>query len=43
MKIAHIVDSMEIGGAEMLVLLMSRLQREQGHGPSVYAIAGSPR
>jgi glycosyltransferase involved in cell wall biosynthesis len=40
MKIAHIVDSMEIGGAEMLVLLMSRLQREQGHDPSVYAIAG---
>jgi glycosyltransferase involved in cell wall biosynthesis len=40
MKIAHIVDSMEIGGAEMLVLLMSHLQREQGHDPSVYAIAG---
>jgi glycosyltransferase involved in cell wall biosynthesis len=40
MRIAHIVDSMEIGGAEMLVSQMCRLQREQGHDPSVYAIAG---
>ena len=39
MKIAHVVDSMEVGGAEMLVLQMCRLQREQGHSPSVYAIA----
>ena len=40
MKIAHVVDSMEIGGAETLVLQMCRLQREQGHDPRVYAIAG---
>ena len=40
MKIAHVVDSMEIGGAEMLVTQMCHLQREQGHDPSVYAIAG---
>jgi len=39
MKIAHVVDSMEVGGAEMLVLQLCRLQREQGHAPCVYAIA----
>ena len=39
MKIAHVVDSMEVGGAETLVLQMCRLQREQGHDPCVYAIA----
>jgi glycosyltransferase involved in cell wall biosynthesis len=39
MKIAHIVDSMEVGGAETLVVQMCRLQRELGHDPSVYAIA----
>jgi glycosyltransferase involved in cell wall biosynthesis len=39
MKIAHIVDSMEVGGAETLVSQMCSLQREQGHYPRVYAIA----
>jgi glycosyltransferase involved in cell wall biosynthesis len=39
MKIAHVVDSMEVGGAETLVSQMCRLQREQGHDPSVYAVA----
>jgi glycosyltransferase involved in cell wall biosynthesis len=39
MRITHIVDSMEVGGAETLVSQMCRLQREQGHNPSVYAIA----
>jgi L-malate glycosyltransferase len=39
MKIAHVVDSMEIGGAEMLVWQMCHLQREQGHDPCVYALA----
>jgi len=39
MKIAHIVDSMEVGGAEVLVSQMCRLQREHGHDPCVYAIA----
>jgi L-malate glycosyltransferase len=39
MKIVHVVDSMEVGGAEMLVSQMCRLQREQGHEPSVYAVA----
>ena len=39
MKIAHVVDSMEMGGAETLVMQMCRLQREIGHAPSIYAIA----
>lgn len=39
MKIAHVVDSMEVGGAETLVSQMCQLQREQGHDPSVYAVA----
>ncbi len=30
---------MEVGGAEILVSQMCRLQREQGHDPRVYAIA----
>jgi glycosyltransferase involved in cell wall biosynthesis len=38
MKIAHIVDSMEVGGAETLVSQICCLQREQGHHPSVYAV-----
>jgi glycosyltransferase involved in cell wall biosynthesis len=38
MKIAHIVDSMEVGGAETLVSQTCRLQREQGHSPYVYAV-----
>jgi len=39
MKIAHVVDSMEVGGAETVVSQMCRLQREQGHTPRVYAVA----
>jgi glycosyltransferase involved in cell wall biosynthesis len=39
MKIAHVVDSMEVGGAEMLVMQVCRLQREQGHDTRVYAVA----
>jgi L-malate glycosyltransferase len=39
MKIAHVVDSLEIGGAETLVSQMCRAQREQGHDPSLYAVA----
>lgn len=39
MKIAHVVDSLEVGGAEILVAQMCRAQRELGHEPSVYAIA----
>jgi glycosyltransferase involved in cell wall biosynthesis len=38
MKIAHVVDSMEVGGAETVVAQMCRLQREQGHDPCVCSI-----
>ncbi len=38
MKIAHVVDSMEIGGAETLVAQLCHQQRKDGHDPSVYAI-----
>jgi len=38
MRIAHVADTMEVGGAEMLVSQMCRLQREQGHDPCVYAV-----
>ena len=39
MKIVHVVDSMEVGGAETLVSQMCRLQRDQGHDPSILAVA----
>jgi glycosyltransferase involved in cell wall biosynthesis len=39
MRIAHVVDSMGVGGAETIVSQMCRLQREQGHDPCVYAVA----
>lgn len=38
MKIAHVVDSMEVGGVETLVSQMCRVQREQGHDPRVYVV-----
>ena len=39
MKIAHVVDSMDVGGAETIVAQMCRLQRDQGHAPRIYAVA----
>lgn len=39
MKIAHVVDSMEVGGAETLVEQMCLRQRELGHAPCVFAVA----
>jgi glycosyltransferase involved in cell wall biosynthesis len=39
MKIAHVVDSMEVGGAETLVSQLCRVQRDEGHEPCVYAVA----
>ncbi|MGB0066224.1 MAG: glycosyltransferase, partial [Terracidiphilus sp.] len=39
MKIAHVVDSMEVGGAEVLVAQMCKRQRELGHEPWVLAVA----
>ena len=38
MKIAHVVDTMDVGGAETLVLQMSRRQRELGHETSIYTL-----
>jgi glycosyltransferase involved in cell wall biosynthesis len=40
MKIAHIVDCMEVGGAETLVSQLCSWQRDQGHEPRVYSILG---
>ena len=34
-KIVHLVDNMEIGGAEKLIAMLCQWQREQGHDPSV--------
>jgi glycosyltransferase involved in cell wall biosynthesis len=39
MKIVHVVDSMDVGGAETLVSQMCRLQRDHGHNPSILAVA----
>jgi glycosyltransferase involved in cell wall biosynthesis len=38
MKIIHVVDSMEMGGAEILVALLCRSQRREGHTPSIYCL-----
>jgi len=38
MKIAHLADSMEIGGAERLIHQLCRWQRQQGHDPSVHCL-----
>ena len=35
MRIVHVVDSMEVGGAEVLVADLCRLQQEQGHDVSI--------
>ena len=38
MRIVHVVDSMEMGGAEILVALLCRWQRSQGHNPTVFCL-----
>jgi len=38
MKIVHLADSMEVGGAEKLITLLCRWQREQGHDASVHCL-----
>jgi glycosyltransferase involved in cell wall biosynthesis len=38
MKIAHIVDSMEVGGAERITLDLCRWQKAQGHSVSVHCL-----
>lgn len=38
MKIAHVVNSMDMGGAEMLVSMMCRKQRAHGDEPRIFAV-----
>src|SRR5690242_21900368 len=38
LRIAHVVDSMEMGGAEKLTATMCRMQRRRGHNPSVHCL-----
>jgi glycosyltransferase involved in cell wall biosynthesis len=40
LNIAHVVDSMEMGGAEKLTATLCRLQRDRGHAPSVHCLYG---
>lgn len=38
MKIVHVVDNMEIGGAEKLIAMLCQWQREHGHDASVLCL-----
>src|SRR5580700_11406527 len=38
LKIAHVADSMEMGGAEKLTATLCRLQRDRGHTASVHCL-----
>jgi glycosyltransferase involved in cell wall biosynthesis len=38
MRIAHVGDSMEMGGAEKLTATLCRLQRDRGHSASVHCL-----
>jgi glycosyltransferase involved in cell wall biosynthesis len=38
LNIAHVVDSMEMGGAEKLTATLCRLQRDRGHTASVHCL-----
>src|SRR4029077_7161680 len=38
LKIVHVADSMEMGGAEKLTATMCRLQRDRGHTASVHCL-----
>ena len=38
MNIAHVTDSMEMGGAEKLTAMLCRLQRARGHHASVHCL-----
>lgn len=39
MNIAHVIESMEVGGAEVLVATLCRLQHEQGHDVAVHCLS----
>ena len=38
LRIAHVADSMEMGGAEKLTATLCRMQRDRGHTPSVHCL-----
>jgi glycosyltransferase involved in cell wall biosynthesis len=38
MRIVHLVDSMEVGGAETIIALLCRFGRARGHCPSVHCL-----
>ena len=38
MRIAHVIDSLEVGGAEAVVAALCRLQRSAGHQVSVHCL-----
>jgi len=38
MKIIHVTDSMDVGGAERIIALLCRSQRDQGFSPSVQCL-----
>lgn len=38
MRIIHVVDSLEVGGAEMLVALLCRFHRKEGQKPAVHCL-----
>jgi glycosyltransferase involved in cell wall biosynthesis len=40
LNIAHVVDTMEMGGAEKLTATLCRLQRDRGHAASVHCLYG---
>ena len=40
LKIAHVADSMDVGGAEKLTATLCRLQRDRGHSASVHCLYG---
>lgn len=43
MRIAHVLDGFGVGGAEVLVLQLCRMQKEAGHQPSAHGLlAGGP-
>lgn len=40
MRIAHVVETLQVGGAEQMVVALARLQRERGHEVSIACLFG---
>ncbi|HPA91982.1 MAG TPA: glycosyltransferase, partial [Quisquiliibacterium sp.] len=38
MRIVHVVESLDMGGAEQMVVTLARMQRAQGHDVSVVCL-----